>query len=271
MPEGALATGWESEEIMFDRKIDFQPILYTGKSQTIRDRTSKYERWPSQKYEDKRSGRTERQRNFHENLEQMALALGSDTLPVDFAVQDGRQMFLDRGCIKMAENSDFICQLSNDQDGVVSEIKLSNFPRTGERQQGLSDALVARPTKPGPVASPGTHTVIVSEKEKTWTYAARFGASPTWKIGQTSDLEERLRDLNAHVPVEYLEEQWSIAWRQEWPSAERAKEMEQRVLTILDDKRTQGERVRCSEKELKKAWVEATLGLSNHITPRAVV
>ena len=44
-------------------------------------------------------------------------------------------MYLDRGCIKMAENSRFICELSNDPDGVVSEIKLSNPPWTGERQR----------------------------------------------------------------------------------------------------------------------------------------
>ena len=119
---------------MFER-IDFRPIPHTGASQTIRDRPSKYERWPSQKYEDKRAGRTERQRNFQENLNRMALASGSDTLPVDFTARDGKQMYLDRGCIKMAENSRFICELSNDPDGVVSEIKLSNPPWTGERQR----------------------------------------------------------------------------------------------------------------------------------------
>ncbi len=119
---------------MFEQ-IDFQPVPHTGESQTIRDRPSNYERWPSQKYEDKRAGRTERQRNFHENLNRMALASGSDTLPVDFTVREGKQMYLDRGCIKMAENSGFICELSNDPGGVVSEIKLSNPPWTGERQR----------------------------------------------------------------------------------------------------------------------------------------
>ena len=119
---------------MFEH-MDFLPVPHTGESQTIRDRPSKYERWPSQKYEDKRAGRTERQRNFHDNLNRMALASGSDTLPVDFTARDGKQMYLDRGCIKMAENSGFICELSNDPDGVVSEIKLSNPPWTGERQR----------------------------------------------------------------------------------------------------------------------------------------
>ena len=109
------------------------------------------------------------------------------------------------------------------------------LPQTEERgrQQRLADAFSAQPTKPGPIASPGTHTVTVSQNDKAWTYAARFGASPIWKIGYASNLENRLQDLNTHVPVEHLEEEWSIGWCQEWPSAERAKEMEQRVLTIL--------------------------------------
>ena len=154
--------------------------------------------------------------------------------------------------------------LSDADEDTIQSLKWIEveLPQTEERQRQrrLSDAFAAQPTKPGPVVSPGRHTVTVSRKDKAWTYAARFGASPVWKIGQTSDLEKRLRDLNTHVPVEYLEEKWSIGWRQEWSSAERAKEMEQRVLTILDDKRTQGERVRCDEKELESAWIEAIAG-----------
>ncbi len=126
-----------------------------------------------------------------------------------------------------------------------------------QRQQRLSDAFASQPTKPGPVPSPGTYTVNIFEKDRAWTYAARFGASSIWKIGHTSDLEQRMLDLNVHIPVEYLEERWLIGWEQKWPSTERAREMEQRVLSILADKRTHGERVKCGENELKRAWVQA--------------
>ena len=125
------------------------------------------------------------------------------------------------------------------------------------KQQRLSDAFSSQPTKPGPVPAPGTYTTTVSEKDVGWTYAARFGTSPIWKIGHTSDPRSRIRDLNAHIPVEYLEECWSIGWEQRWPSTERAREMEQRLLTILADKRTQGERVKCGKEELEMAWVRA--------------
>ena len=129
-----------------------------------------------------------------------------------------------------------------------------------ERQRRLSDAFSGQPTRPGPVVRPGTYTSTVSEKEGEWTYAARFGTSLIWKIGHTSDLDQRMRDLNAHIPVEYLEERWSIGWWQKWPSTDRAREMEQRLLTILADKRTQGERVKCGEDEIKQAWIEAIAG-----------
>ena len=133
------------------------------------------------------------------------------------------------------------------------------LPQTEERQrqQQRSNALSAHPTKPGPVVSPGTRTITVSDKDKAWTYVARFGASSIWKVGRTNDLKGRIQELNAHVPVEYLKKEWQIAWRHEWRSTEGAQEMEQRVLTILADKRTQGERLRCSEKELEEAWVRA--------------
>ena len=106
------------------------------------------------------------------------------------------------------------------------------LPQTDERerQQRLADAFNPGPTKPGPVASAGSHEVTVTDKDKVWTYAARFGSSSIWKIGQTSDQETRLHELNAHIPVEYLEEQWSISRHHKWTSVERAQEMEQRVL-----------------------------------------
>ena len=129
-----------------------------------------------------------------------------------------------------------------------------------ERQQRLSDAFSSQPSKPGPVASPGTYTVTISEKDVGWTYAARFGTSSIWKIGHTADLKQRLRDLNLHIPVEYLEEEWSIGWKQQWPSTERAREMEQRILTLLTHRRTQGERVKCGGEELQGAWIKAIAG-----------
>ena len=136
------------------------------------------------------------------------------------------------------------------------------LPQTAERerQQRIADALNPEPTKPGPVAAPGTHEVTVTDKDEVWTYAARFGSSSTWKIGQTSNLDKRLGELNAHVPVEYLAEQWWIGRHHKWTSVERAQEMEQRVLQILDDKRTVGERVQCGEKQLDDAWIEAIAG-----------
>ena len=126
-----------------------------------------------------------------------------------------------------------------------------------QRQRRLSDAFSGQPTRPGPVARPGTYTSTVFEKQEAWTYAARFGTSSIWKIGHTSDLDRRMQDLNAHVPVEYLEETWCVSWKHKWHSTDRAREMEQRLLTILDHRRTQGERVKCGEDEIEQAWIDA--------------
>ncbi|MCP5370345.1 MAG: GIY-YIG nuclease family protein [Hyphomicrobiales bacterium] len=129
-----------------------------------------------------------------------------------------------------------------------------------ERQRRMVDAFRQKPTLPGPVVEPGTYIVTVEEQSATWTYAAQFGHSNVWKIGRTGNVESRLKELNAHVPHEYLCEAWSLKLQQRWPTPNRAQEMEQRVLALLVDKRTFGERVRCSFEELEGAWVDAISG-----------
>lgn len=109
---------------MFDR-IDFQPEPYASNSPPMRTVKTKYERLPATSYSDKPSQLTARQTNFYHNLIDMALALKSDILPVDFTANDGRRMYIDHGCIKIAEYAGFIRKLTNDTSGVVSTIRLS--------------------------------------------------------------------------------------------------------------------------------------------------
>ena len=61
------------------------------------------------------------------------------------------------------------------------EVKL---PQTEERrrQQRLADAFPAQPTKPGPIGSPGTHTVTVLEKGKAWTPPDDFDSPATFAL-----------------------------------------------------------------------------------------
>ena len=126
------------------------------------------------------------------------------------------------------------------------------------RQRRLSRALAGAKSRPGPVARPGTSTVTRTVCASAWTYAMRFGNAPIWKIGRTSDLENRLEAVNKHVPVELLDDEWRIVLTHAWLTAEEAQAMEQRVLRRLETSRTRGERVRCSEQELEQAWIAAT-------------
>jgi hypothetical protein len=101
------------------------PIPYAGASQPVRESRGEYVRRPAAAFTDEPARLTPRQSNFYENLIRMALALGSDILPVDFTAADGRKMYFDRGCIKIAEHAGFIRTLVNDDTGVVSRVQLS--------------------------------------------------------------------------------------------------------------------------------------------------
>lgn len=88
----------------------------------------------------------------------------------------------------------------------------------------------------------------------------RFSVSDVWKIGWANNAAERRDQINKHIPVEILDVQWELEITQDWNSAQLALDMEQRVLKILECKRTQGERVQCSEAELKAAWFKGRSG-----------
>lgn len=105
--------------------VDFQPRPYEGPSQTVRIARRGYSRRSADSYADRPSRLTPRQANFYENLIQIALAMDSDVIPVDFTVPGGDQMYLDHGCIKIAEHAGFICRLENDAAGLVGSIRLT--------------------------------------------------------------------------------------------------------------------------------------------------
>jgi hypothetical protein len=60
-----------------------------------------YERWPADRYNDAPARLKPRQAIFYRNLIEMALAVGSSELPVDF-VCNGTHVYFDHGCIKIA-------------------------------------------------------------------------------------------------------------------------------------------------------------------------
>jgi hypothetical protein len=93
-------------------------------SAVIRSAGRDYERWAADRYSYPPTSLTTRQAAFYQNLIAMALASGSSDLPVDF-ICNGTHVYLDHGCIKIAEHAGFIESLTNGPNDVVNSIKLS--------------------------------------------------------------------------------------------------------------------------------------------------
>jgi hypothetical protein len=113
-------------------KTSFVPIRIARRNwqdrrdrQTVNEVGPRYQRLPASEYTYKPSRLSPWLANFYGNAIHLALAVGSRDLPVDFETLDGRAMYLDRGCIKMAEYAGFIEKLKNDRTGIVTSIRLS--------------------------------------------------------------------------------------------------------------------------------------------------
>ena len=93
-------------------------------SPVIRRVTTGYARIPAAKFADAAARLTARQAVFYRNLISIAEAVGEGILPVDFLLPSGEHVYLDRGCIRIAELAGFVAPLQDDDAGVVSKIEL---------------------------------------------------------------------------------------------------------------------------------------------------
>ncbi|HEX4693367.1 hypothetical protein [Sphingomonas sp.] len=96
----------------------------------LRSRGKGYTRLRADEYNDAPARLTDRQSLFYRNLMQIAQQLNSNYIPVDFSTPSQGQLFLDRGCVKIAVHAGFLKPLKHDEDGVVSEVEL-NWDATG--------------------------------------------------------------------------------------------------------------------------------------------
>lgn len=94
-------------------------------SPVIRKANHGYGRLPAASYRDAAARLTPRQGSFYRNLIRIAEAVGASVIPVDFELPTGERLYLDRGCVKIAELAGFIQPLEDDQNGVLSSITLS--------------------------------------------------------------------------------------------------------------------------------------------------
>jgi hypothetical protein len=94
-------------------------------SPVIRERKTTYRRQPAADFGDEPAKLTPRQRVFYSNLMRLAIALESVEIPVDFELPNGTPVFLDRGCIKIAEHAGFIEPLQNGRSETLEHIRLA--------------------------------------------------------------------------------------------------------------------------------------------------
>lgn len=126
-----------------------------------------------------------------------------------------------------------------------------------DRMRRINDTL--KPTT-GPTPSNSSYEAERSAMETSFTYAMRFGTTSICKVGHAMSVSGRLAEINKHIPHEIGIAQWKVELEQKWPDAITAHAMEQKVFELLDPKRTTGERINCTQKELYTAWLKAIVG-----------
>lgn len=113
-----------------------------------------------------------------------------------------------------------------------------------------------RPTR-GVIPVAWSQEIIRTFGSPSVTYLMRYGNTDCWKIGHTKNVKERLAEINRHVPHELTGVKWTLTRTQQWPDEEGAYKMEQKLFNLVTIYRTEGERVRCSEKILHDAWIKS--------------
>jgi hypothetical protein len=143
------------------------------------------------------------------------------------------------------------------ENWLIQRLNIANAP---EEAASRPDRQLGRPTT-GPKPSDWSGVVKRSGDLPAVTYAMQFGERSLWKIGHAQNLEDRLDEINKHLPVEVLDECWELALVHKCRDSLLAYDMEQKVLELLSKHRTIDERVMCSKSELEAAWTSAAAAM----------
>jgi hypothetical protein len=92
---------------------------------TIRDMNPSYQPMSAADLADKPARLTARQASFYRNLIAIATATQSDEIPIIFELAGRGVVFLDRGCVKMAEHAGFVRPLLDGPGGYLESVRLS--------------------------------------------------------------------------------------------------------------------------------------------------
>ena len=104
--------------------IDVDDLEEWERLPVVKERQVDYRRKAASSFKYPTERLTRRQGMFYRNLIRIAVSIGRE-IPVDFELADGRSVYLDRGCIKIAERAGFIEPLEDGASGVVESIRLA--------------------------------------------------------------------------------------------------------------------------------------------------
>ena len=135
-----------------------------------------------------------------------------------------------------------------------------------ERSAGLQepDKVIDSSESRGPNPRIAGYTVNPTDPTSTTavTYIAQYGFTSVFKFGWTRDLDERLSDLNKHIPNEDEipgQPKWHFRFHSHRLYTEEAHKTEQEIGASLGPYRTTGERFVCSESVLNSLASEFNL------------
>jgi hypothetical protein len=96
---------------------------------------------------------------------------------------------------------------------------------------------------------------VTRTKMTSFVYVLHFQGTDIFKAGWAFDVVARARDINQHIPSEVLQQQWEVFLWRRYSDQFQAYGAEQRLLQgPLKKYRTQGERFKIGEKDLRLIW-----------------
>lgn len=180
-----------------------------------------YRRRPAEDYGYRGIGlKSDRQALFQRTLLNIARARGMPTVPVDFALSDGTWVYLDRGCVKMAERAGFIAPLQNGSQGTVDMVWLIVHPDTGltitDGQHRLS-SMVTMATGAGKTHGASLLAAAALGGEVPPPLDPRVGL---WPLDAEDRPQPSLLDSSALITTLATEPDGIAQWPSAWPRPE---------------------------------------------------
>lgn len=131
---------------------------------------------------------------------------------------------------------------------VLPELSAIRALRLQEGMEGGDAQSIGLPPHVG-----GFH--VTRERKKASVYILRFGETDVFKLGWASNVQQRLHDINNHIPHEILNLSWKLFLVKDVDDQFTAFRIEQSMFNgIFRQFRTVGERLRCAPNKLRDLW-----------------